>query len=232
MRMNKHKEKFENLKLSAINAVANKNYLKFPPIFSRADLGQFETSYKMTGSVFITGSCGTGKTHLAAALIKDYYARGVKEIEYDSYVQNENIITEKLSTFGFVNFQELVIGVKSSFRKESISMDNIINAHLKGIRLFDDIGTNKPTDVTVETLYMILNKRYENELKTIYTSNLSVQEIAKTYGDRIASRLSSFEQIRLTGDDRRLKKMNEGKASPQMNEFSEPKPVTRAFVEY
>lgn len=173
---------------------------KIPLRFQRADMADFNLTLPSvsaleahSNSIFITGACGTGKTHLAVAILKQHI------LEY----WNEK--SEKLKA-EFVNFASLTIAVKSSFSSNSTnSMDDLISSHKAGYRIFDDLCSHKPTETAIETVYYISNYRYENLERSIYTSNLTLEEIASAYGDRIASRLSACYQIRLQGKDRRLK---------------------------
>lgn len=74
-----------------------------------------------------------------------------------------------------------------------------------GIMIIDDIGAEKPTEWALETFYQLINERYENMRPTIFTSNLTVEEIAGRMGDRIASRIAEMCTImKLDGEDRRL----------------------------
>jgi DNA replication protein DnaC len=52
---------------------------------------------------------------------------------------------------------------------------------------------------------MIIDERYSMMKPTLYTSNLSIGNIADTLGARIASRLSSGIVLTIEGDDYRLK---------------------------
>jgi DNA replication protein DnaC len=193
-----YKAEYEKKKLEAeekrqaerIKKIMAGDFMGIPKRFRLAEIHDFNVSqnYSIDESVLITGECGTGKTHLAVALAKV------------AYLDHENLNGR------FMNFQELAINIKSSFRDESESMRSVIHPCLEGFRIFDDIGTGKPTDTAVEALYTIVNKRYEEVLPTIYTTNLSLGEISKVYGDRIASRLSACRVITLTGKDRRLQR--------------------------
>lgn len=77
----------------------------------------------------------------------------------------------------------------------------------KGILILDDVGAEKLTDWVAETFYLIVNKRYNEMLPTIFSSNLAVGELAEMLGDRTASRIVEMcDIIKIDGEDRRLKK--------------------------
>ena len=68
----------------------------------------------------------------------------------------------------------------------------------------DDIGSaNSKSDFVATTLSQIIDTRYRNKLATIYTSNLSEDELASHYGSRIADRILSDISIELKGQGRR-----------------------------
>lgn len=168
-----------------------------PRMFAKADVKDFDNKFSYCfdkrESLFITGACGTGKTHLAVALGK--YAMENKNPEL------------MVSDSKFINYPEFVIDIKCSFGESAHkSMQRLITDIAGGFIILDDICTSKnPTPIDVDALYLIVNDRYQRQIPTIYTSNLSIAEIRATYNDRIASRLSSCRIINLTGKDRRLK---------------------------
>lgn len=169
-----------------------------PRLFANASVndfvGKFTYSFDNRESLFITGLCGTGKTHLAVALGK--LAMEKKDPDL------------RVSESRFINYPELVIDVKCSFGENSHkSMQRLISDLSGGFIILDDICTSKaPTPIDVDTLYLIVNDRYQRQIPTIYTSNLSLAEIKEKYNDRISSRLSACKIIELTGKDRRLQK--------------------------
>lgn len=161
--------------------------------FPRPLIEQIEKLILQPESFFITGVCGSGKTHLAAAILKEY----IRKFETDHRLN-----------VSFASLSRIAIEIKGSFKNENgESMDEIVNSiSTKSILVLDDIGAFKGTESAVEALHAIIDIRY-NEIRTsIYTSNLTLAEISVQYGDRIASRLASFNQIKLEGGDRRLKK--------------------------
>jgi DNA replication protein DnaC len=70
--------------------------------------------------------------------------------------------------------------------------------------LLDDLGAAKPSEFVEEITYRLINARYEACRPSIFTSNLSVEALKETLGDRIVSRLAEMcTRCVLTGDDRR-----------------------------
>lgn len=169
-----------------------------PQLFKSANVADFKEPYTFSfenrESIFITGICGTGKTHLAIALGKMAMENKKEEL--------------KVSESKFINYPDFIIDVKCSFGDSAYkSMRKLISDLSGGFVILDDICISKnPTPIDIDTLYLIVNDRYQRQTPTIYTSNLSLDEIGNIYNDRIASRLSACKIIKLTGNDRRLTK--------------------------
>lgn len=62
----------------------------------------------------------------------------------------------------------------------------------------------KPTEWIREQLFLLINRRYENRLTTIVTSNLSLEDLAGHHLPQVASRLREGAQVvQFTGADLR-----------------------------
>lgn len=55
--------------------------------------------------------------------------------------------------------------------------------------IFDDIGAESPSKWVKEKLYIYINERSANGRATIFTSNLTIEELEDTLGDRITDRI-------------------------------------------
>lgn len=151
----------------------------------------FEKMVESRRGLYLHGGVGTGKTHIAYALFSQ-----VKPVL--------NLGIEPL----FWNTTELLAEIKSDFDRNYNAKRNIDDElmHHRSVLFLDDIGAEKPTEFVQETFYRILNGRYERMLPTIFTSNLTVAELAERMGDRIASRIvETCDIVNLKGDDKRFK---------------------------
>ena len=72
--------------------------------------------------------------------------------------------------------------------------------------MLDDLGVDKTSEGSLQTLYTIIDRKYREEKQTLITSNLTLDEIAEEVGDRIASRIAGMcKVVEIKGKDRRLK---------------------------
>ena len=71
--------------------------------------------------------------------------------------------------------------------------------------ILDDMGAEKTSEWSIQTLYSIIDRRYRDEKQTLITSNLTLDEIAEKVGDRIASRIAGMcKVVEIKGKDRRI----------------------------
>lgn len=63
------------------------------------------------------------------------------------------------------------------------------------VLFIDDVGASGITEWRKEILMDIVNYRYDLQCPTVFTSNLSKNEISAGYGERVASRLFSKENV-------------------------------------
>lgn len=152
---------------------------------------KFEKIRETRKGLFIHGSVGTGKTHIAYALKKEWD----KDNPYRQAV--------------FWNTPELLQNERLDFDRDNYSKTRSMERlkESKHLLILDDVGTETATGWVLDQLYMLINERYNRMKPIIFTSNLSVEEIGTTLGDRIASRIVEMcDVIELSGEDRRLKK--------------------------
>src|SRR5205809_75787 len=74
--------------------------------------------------------------------------------------------------------------------------------------VLDELGSQKPSNFVHDTLYYVINSRYNDVRTTIFTTN-NVDDLADRIGDRLRSRLYEMASVvHLTGvDDYRRKKI-------------------------
>lgn len=128
-------------------------------------------------SFFISGEIATGKTILACQLMLEQV--------------KENYLNATKETFYFISFPQMLAEIKATFGNGSVSEYQVMEKYLEtDVLLIDDFLTTRPTDWVIDTLYYLINHRYEYLKPTIFTSNKGLPELEDFLGDqRITSRI-------------------------------------------
>ncbi len=135
----------------------------------------------------LVGNYGCGKTHLTAAIIHRLAERGIGGI--------------------FVVVPELLRAIRRGFNQANEDSDRLVKLTEEApLLVLDDLGAEKPSDWVREQLYVIINRRYENMLPTIITTNCSMQELVDRVGQRTVSRIIEMTTpYKITASDYRLR---------------------------
>lgn len=154
----------------------------------------FTEQIRQRKGVYLYGEAGVGKTHIACALIKH--------------------LTEKGIEAKFYNAGDFLEQLREDFEKGGYYEDEDGSEYLglfretmnfPGVLVFDDLGAEKISDWARERFYLIINKKYEDMIPMIFTSNVDLEIISARLGDRVASRIVEMVQgIRCNGEDKRL----------------------------
>lgn len=157
------------------------------------------------GLLFL-GPCGVGKTHLAVAIIHE-------------------LINKKGVPCYFCDFRDLIRNIQNTYTPDSSLTESEILEPVfqKDVLLLDELGAKRTTAWVEETVFYIINNRYNNKKLTIFTSNYPDSEEeeedtrdsffkkgGETLIDRIGIRLRSriYEMCKIVeigGDDYRRK---------------------------
>lgn len=130
--------------------------------------------------VTISGNTGSGKTHLALAILCAEILKIIKEENYDKYRY----------AFRFVTSSEFARQSKiNTFDKTQFYFKDLEESDLL---IFDDLGSESVTEFTKENIFSLLDYRVNKKLKTIVTTNLTMNEIKNKYHERVSSRLKEF----------------------------------------
>ena len=132
--------------------------------------------------LYIEGTNGTGKTHLAAAIALQLIHEGVPVICKTS--------------------SDLLLDIKKSFDGDGIRESDVLDIYKRvDLLIIDDLGKEQCSDWSMSTLYSILNDRYEDMKPTIVTTNYNQAALAaaltpKGYDDsKIAAILSRLREV-------------------------------------
>lgn len=116
--------------------------------------------YRNGDGLYIEGTNGTGKTHLAAAIALQLIGNGIPVICKTS--------------------SDLLMDIKRSFDREDVSEAQVLDVYKKvDLLIVDDLGKEQCSDWSISTLYSIINDRYEDMMPTIITTNYSVDELVR-----------------------------------------------------
>ena len=147
---------------------------------------------------YFHGPVGTGKTDIAVSLLKNIILNTEPVDDYGRFR-----IPDDLGLF--VSVPVMLLNIRSAFKSETADESDLIKKYTKpSVLVMDDLGTEKATEWVMQTLYVIINSRYEEEKQTIFSSNYCLEDIRKNLNDKIASRITAMaEIIELKGIDRR-----------------------------
>jgi len=104
--------------------------------------------------LLFTGDNGVGKTHLAAAVLRE-------------------LVTRKGASGHFWDFHELIREIKSSYDPETKTTELMVLQPVveADVLVLDDLGAWKMTDWMNDTLFYLLNGRYMAKRPTVITTN-------------------------------------------------------------
>lgn len=185
-----------------------KNYIQnseVPDIFEKELIklypNAFQKSNEINQSLFLHGKPGTGKTLKAISLVFNslYQNKHFQRRIQNNFQAAPDFIQDR---FKFCNVSDLLFRLRQTYKiqfwkkseKELTPEEEIIQMYQKpDYLILDDLGVEKSTDWSLQTLYLIINHRYENEKITIVTSNYSPEELEiKMEDGRIISRLTAM----------------------------------------
>jgi len=172
---NKSKE-IEICKYGIKNKYANCTFKSFKghdPIVKKVK----KYSDNPTVGLLLTGNHGSGKTHLACAVLIGKLLSG-----------NVNLF--------FKSIPELLIDIQATFNDPEQTVKDLLDTYIYfNLLVLDDLGAENITDFTTSMLYQLIDNRLAEEKPTIITTNLSIKQIRDKISDRIASRLKEYQII-------------------------------------
>ncbi len=149
-------------------------------LFKKALAATKAFAKKPDGWLVLTGSSGSGKTHLAASVANNLIKAGQPAL--------------------FIVVPDLLDHLRSTFSPGSeISYDELFNQVLNApLLILDDLGTQSSTAWAQEKLFQIVNNRFNSKLPTIFTTNLMPEELP----ERLRTRLTdvTLSQVFLVGE--------------------------------
>lgn len=139
-------------------------------------------------NLFLYGHTGVGKTFLSHCVAKELIDKGFCVIYFSA----------------FDLFDQFAKGTFSNDADAVEQNELILNCDLL---IIDDLGTEITNRFVGSSLFLCINERLMRGKSTIVSTNLSIEDFAETYSERILSRISSkYTMIKLIGKDIRIQK--------------------------
>ncbi|MDO4721398.1 MAG: ATP-binding protein [Peptostreptococcaceae bacterium] len=138
-------------------------------------------------SLMLSGQVGSGKTHLAIAILNNLLKRGVPVI--------------------YLEYRSFMTRMKQSIMDRDYYARELERYQKIPVLLIDDLFKGKITESDVQILYELINFRYFNKRSTIFTSEKDVNhllDIDEAVGSRIYEMCRKY-RIRMSGDNYRLR---------------------------
>lgn len=158
-------------------------------------LSDFEVDYSACVDagigLVVYGTVGTGKTRLAAALVRCFLLLGLNA--------------------RFVLARQLFREIRDTYRDESSQSEtqvvDALCAH--DVLVIDDLAreggfrARQSSEHVLSVLHEVITRRNGHGHRTVVTTNLALDEIAEQYDEAIASRMSCWPAVMMAGKDRR-----------------------------
>lgn len=119
----------------------------------------------------IAGHYGTGKTHLAVAIIREFAMSGISAM--------------------YTTADGLIRGYKASYDRANGLDESAVFASYAGkdLLVIDELGYQRGSEEDRRILTNIMDARYGAMRSTVIISNLTMQQIAEELGDRVIDRM-------------------------------------------
>lgn len=151
----------------------------------------FDNNLKNGSSIILSGTIGTGKTHLSCA-VANYIIKNLNK------------------TALFLNTIDAFGKIKATYSKKSeITEIDALNQFIDvDLLILDEFGVQYGTEAEKMILFRIINKRYENLKPTILITNLATAELKKI-DERVFDRMRHNGLLLVfNGESKRKNKVN------------------------
>lgn len=150
---------------------------------------EFDAVMQEGRSQLLLGNLGTGKTHLASAIV-------------------QSVIRQFTASAILTTASEIARAVKATFAKSSRLSERDVLDELASVDLLviDEVGVQVSTgDFGPGLLHEVIDRRYQQVLPTIVISNVTLEDLPRFIGDRALDRLrqGSSRLVRFTWDSAR-----------------------------
>jgi DNA replication protein DnaC len=142
--------------------------------------------------LLLWGRPGVGKSHLAVAIALALLEKGV--------------------CVRLVPVPDFLSELRDGLRQNVATGKTMGRLTTVPLLVLDDLGAENDTTWANETLYLLINCRYQNLLPLVVTTNRDLNDLEKSLGERTVSRLLEIcVPLEVKGQDRRKQAANERK---------------------
>lgn len=133
----------------------------------------FDSAKENGTSLVFCGKPGTGKTHLAYAIV--------------------TALRAKYMTAVVRSAADMTAEIKEAYKSETtdVTPTTVTERYsLFDLLVIDEVGVQVSSEAEKRIFFDVINKRYENMLPTILISNLEMTELTKFVGERVMDRMN------------------------------------------
>lgn len=146
------------------------------------------------GNLFLYGGTGLGKTFFSGCIAKEVAVKGCWTV---------------YATAGelFAHYEAVKFG-----RDDSGESQRQVERYQRcDLLALDDLGSEMVTPFVQSALYQLLNERMNRRLRTVISSNLTMDDVRSRYSSQVCSRLEGeYHALPFFGRDIRLQKREQG----------------------
>lgn len=137
-------------------------------------------------NLLFSGGTGLGKTYLSACIAREVSEKGFSVVYETAF-----------TALGDFEKQKFARG------EDAAEVERRVRRYLEcDLMILDDLGTEMVTNFSVSALYTLINSRLTAGKKTIISTNLTEEGVAKLYSPQILSRLQGeYLWLRFAGRD-------------------------------
>lgn len=129
-----------------------------------------QTEGKDSSGLILIGRVGSGKTHVACAILNALLRAGKKGL--------------------FLTIMQAIRRIKETYGKDSekTEQEALRGLLVPDILILDEVGVQRGTDTEHQILLEVVNERYNRMKPTILISNLTMPEFTELVGERVVDR--------------------------------------------
>jgi DNA replication protein DnaC len=138
----------------------------------------FKSARKLGFGLIFYGCTGCGKSHLAAAIA--------------------NTVIQQEYSVRWWTVPELYAEIRGTYHGNGSEADILHECKNVSLLVLDDLGAEKPTEWTQQTVNTIINARIANKKPTVITTNLGIKELSQhgILDERTISRISDKDRFK------------------------------------